>query len=140
MPGKTMRGKGPGVRAVDRARSALTRAEKLGEATRDAGFDWRDVHGVLAKVREELDETEAALDRDDLDAAAEEIGDMMLALANVPRFIGRSAEDTLHRACDKFIRRFRQVEALAAKRGLDLRKLSDAETDALWIEAKRIGV
>ncbi len=121
----------------DRSLPALIRAEKLGVHARELGMDWRDVHAVLAKVREELDETEAALERGDPKAAAEEIGDMMLAIANAPRFVDRGAEETLDRACEKFVARFQHVERLATERKLDLRRLDDAAIDQLWNEAKK---
>jgi MazG family protein len=119
-----------------RALPALMRAEKLGEKARRHGMDWADAREVLAKVREELEEAEHALEHRDDSALAEEIGDMMLALANVPRFIGHNAEETLRRACDKFIARFGRVERLAASRGLDLKSLTPAELESLWQEAK----
>ena len=121
---------------IARALPALTRAQKLGSRARDAGMDWRDIHGVLAQVREEIAEVEDALERNDTEAAAEEIGDMLLALANAPRFIEHDAEATLRRACDKFGGRFRIVERLAAERGLDLPQLSPSEIQRLWDEAK----
>jgi uncharacterized protein YabN with tetrapyrrole methylase and pyrophosphatase domain len=114
------------------------RAEKLGEKARRKGMDWVDIRDVLKKVREELDEIEAALGEGDHDAAASEVGDMMLALANAPRFIGHNAEETLRRACDKFVGRFEAVERLAATRNLDLKKMSPSELESLWQEAKRI--
>ena len=122
---------------VARSLPAAARAEKLGARAREAGMDWRDIHEVLAKVREEMDEVEGALAADDLAGAAAEIGDMMLALANAPRFIGHRAEETLRRSCDKFTARFGRVERIAAARGLDLRTLSPEQLDALWNEAKR---
>jgi len=123
---------------VARALPALMRAEKLGARVREAGMDWTDIHAVLAKVREEMDEVEGALARDDLEAAAGELGDMLLALANAPRFIGASAEDALRRACDKFAARFAAVERLAAARGDDLKSLDPDALDALWQQAKRL--
>jgi MazG family protein len=126
-----------GLGGVARTLPALMRAEKLGESARRAGMDWQDARHVLAKVREELEEAEAALERGDREAASAEIGDLMLAVANTPRFLGGSAEVTLRRACDKFVARFDALEKLAAERGLDLRKLSDAEIDRLWTEAKK---
>jgi MazG family protein len=122
---------------VGRGLPAAMRAQKLGERARDIGMDWEDARAVLAKVREELEEAEAALDRGDHEAAAEEIGDMMLALANAPRFIGRDAEQTLRRACDKFVARFARVEELARTRKLDLRALDASQIDGLWEEAKK---
>ncbi len=133
------KGTGPSARLAHtgRALPALMRAEKLGEKARRAGMDWQDVRGVLAKVREELDEIERAIERGDDEQAADEMGDLMLAIANAPRFIGRDAELTLRRACDKFVARFEAVERLASSRGLELRNLSPEQVEALWQEAKR---
>ncbi len=115
---------------------ASMRAEKLGEEARRAGMDWANIREVLAKAREEIEEIEHALDRGDTAGAAEEIGDLMLAVANAPRFIGTHAEQTLVAACDKFVARFDQVAAIAAARGLDLKAMTPSEIDALWSEAK----
>jgi MazG family protein len=134
------RARGGATSALDgiaRAMPALARAEKLGSRARHAGMDWRDIHDVLAKVREEMDEVEGALANNDTDAAAGELGDMLLALANAPRFIEHNAEETLRRACDKFARRFAAVERLASSRGLDLKQMRADQIDALWNEAKR---
>jgi MazG family protein len=123
---------------IARGLPALMLAQKLGARARQAGMDWADIHEVLAKVREEMDELEGALAADDSDAAAHELGDMLLALANAPRFIGHDAEETLRRACEKFIRRFAGVERIASARGLDLAKMTAAELESLWQEAKRL--
>jgi MazG family protein len=134
---RRMAGASSALDGIARALPALTRAQKLGTRARDAGMDWRDIHEVLAQVREEMDEVEGALSRNDPEAAAEELGDMLLALANAPRFIGHDAETTLRRACDKFSERFRLVERLAAERGLDLKQLTAGAIQGLWDEAKR---
>lgn len=123
---------------IARGLPALIRAQKLGTRAREAGMDWTDIHEVLAKVREEMDELEGALAANDSEAAAHELGDMLLALANAPRFIGHDAEETLSRACEKFIRRFRVVERIASARGLDLTKMTANELESLWQEAKRL--
>jgi uncharacterized protein YabN with tetrapyrrole methylase and pyrophosphatase domain len=101
-------------------------------------MDWPDLREVLKKVREELDEADAALAQGDNEAVAAEIGDMMLALANAPRFIGHNAEETLRRACDKFVGRFEAVERLASSRDLDLKTMAPSEVESLWQEAKRL--
>ncbi|MBV8774178.1 MAG: nucleoside triphosphate pyrophosphohydrolase [Deltaproteobacteria bacterium] len=124
------------VDGIARGLPALMRAQKLGMRARQAGMDWADIHDVLAKVREEMDELEGALAANDRNSAAQEVGDMLLALANAPRFIGHDAEETLARACEKFIRRFKGVERIASARGLDLTRLTPNELEALWQEAK----
>jgi tetrapyrrole methylase family protein/MazG family protein len=121
---------------VGRGLPSMMRAEKLGEKARRAGMDWANIREVLAKAREEIDEVEQALDRNDTVHAAEELGDLMLAIANAPRFINRNAEQTLRAACDKFVARFDHVAQIAASRGLDLKRMTPLEIDALWNEAK----
>ncbi|GAC1600981.1 MAG: hypothetical protein NVS4B10_12820 [Myxococcales bacterium] len=44
------------IAGVPVALPALVRAERIAEKASAVGFDWPDVQGVLAKVREELDE------------------------------------------------------------------------------------
>ncbi len=122
---------------VARAMPALMRAQKLGERARGAGMDWDNISAVIAKVGEELDEIRAAIAAGDREAAAEEIGDAMLALANAPRFVGHEAETTLRRACDKFVRRFKEVERIAAADGLEPARLGGDELEQLWQRAKR---
>jgi MazG family protein len=134
---KKAAGKDPGLGQTGRGLPALMRAEKLGVKARRKGMDWRDVGEVLKKVREELVEAEAALAQGDHAALASELGDMMLALANAPRFIGHNAEEILRRACDKFVGRFDAVERLAASRHLDLKQMSPSDLESLWQEAKR---
>jgi len=121
---------------VGRGLPSMMRAEKLGEKARRAGMDWANIRDVLAKAREEIGEVEQALDRDDTIHAAEELGDLILAIANAPRFINQNAEQTLRAACDKFVTRFDEVARIAASRGLDLKAMTPTEIDALWNEAK----
>jgi MazG family protein len=131
----------PGAKSIantGRALPSLMRAEKLGAKARRAGMDWANIREVLAKAREEMDEIEHALDRGDNDGAAEEIGDLMLAIANAPRFIERDAEQTLRAACDKFVTRFDEVAKIAASRGLDLKAMRPEDIEALWNEAKQM--
>jgi MazG family protein len=121
---------------VGRGLPSMMRAEKLGEKARRAGMDWGNIREVLAKAREEIAEIEHALDRGDTAGAAEEIGDLMLAVANAPRFIDKDAEQTLRAACDKFVARFDEVARIAASRGLNLKAMTPSEIDGLWTEAK----
>ena len=98
-------------------------------------MDWANIREVLAKAREEIDEVEHALDRNDTAHAAEELGDLMLAIANAPRFINHMPNNSARRL--RQVRRaLRRVARLAASRGLDLKPMTPSEIDALWEEAK----
>ena len=122
--------------AVPRALPALVRAAKLGRRAARVGFDWPEAREVRAKVLEELHEVDAALAGDGA-AVAGELGDLLFAIANWSRHLEVDAETALRGANSKFERRFERMEELARERGLELARLSAAEWDALWREAKR---
>jgi ATP diphosphatase len=121
---------------VPNALPALARAEKLAKRAAGVGFDWPDAAAVLAKVREELDETAAAVDSGDKDAVHEEIGDLLFAVANLARHLGHDAEAALRDANLKFTRRFRHVEARAREDGVALDQAGLERLDGYWNEIR----
>src|SRR5438046_5851601 len=111
------------------------RASKISLRAALIGFYWSDADSSIDKIEEELDEIEDAIDdRAPPAALEEEIGDLLFATANLARKLDIEPETALRRATAKFERRFRRVEALAAKRGIG-RDLDALE--ALWQEVKR---
>ncbi len=122
---------------VPRALPALQRAHRLGEKAAHVGFDWANARAVLSKVHEELAELEAALHNESHDRAAQELGDLLFALASLARHLRVHAEDVLQRASDRFIARFRRVEEMLAARGIDAHRASAELWDQLWEEAKQ---
>ena len=115
---------------------ALTRAMELQRKASTVGFDWNDPRAVLAKIREEADEIEAALDRNDKQEIAEETGDLMFALVNLARHVDADPETALRATNAKFERRFAYIERALAAKGRSLENASLDEMDALWNEAK----
>jgi tetrapyrrole methylase family protein/MazG family protein/ATP diphosphatase len=127
---------------IARALPALTRAAKLGRRAAHVGFDWENASQVREKVLEEVGELDVALARSVTPGApelAEELGDLLLTVANWSRHLGVDPEEALRSANSKFERRFRRMERLAGERGDALETLSAAAWDALWREAKRSG-
>ena len=117
--------------SVARAMPALMRAEKLQGKAAKAGFDWPDIGPALDKVSEELAELRRAVEKHS--NVEEELGDLLFAAAKAGRFAGVDPEHALQLACDKFIRRFRRVEALADK---PLDQLDLPALEGLWRRAK----
>ena len=122
---------------VKAGQPALARAMELQRKASTVGFDWNDPRAVLRKIREEADEIEAALDRDDKGGLAEETGDLLFALVNLARHVGVDPELALRRTNAKFERRFGYIEQALASRGRSLEDATLQEMDALWEEAKR---
>jgi tetrapyrrole methylase family protein / MazG family protein len=112
---------------------ALAASQEMQERAANIGYDWPSIDGVLDKVTEELGELRAAA----TDAERrEEFGDLLMVLVNVARKDGIEAEAALRAANEKFRRRFRVVERLAAERGVALRDLDFDGLDELWDRAK----
>ena len=112
---------------------ALAASQEMQERAANIGYDWPSIEGVLDKVTEELDELRSATS----DAERrEEFGDLLMVLVNVARKEGIEAEAALRAANDKFRRRFRIVERLAAEQGVALRDLDFGALDELWDRAK----
>jgi ATP diphosphatase len=117
---------------------ALTRAMELQRKAATVGFDWNDPRAVLAKIREEIDEVEAALDDGDAAGARAETGDLMFALVNLARHVDADPEGALRATNAKFERRFAYIERALAAEGRDCASATLAEMDALWNEAKKL--
>ena len=115
---------------------ALTRALKLQNKAGQVGFDWNEPRAVLAKIREEADEIEAALDAQDEAHAATEVGDLLFAVVNLARHLQADPEGILRATNRKFERRFASIERALAAQGKRPQDATLAEMDALWDAAK----
>jgi nucleoside triphosphate diphosphatase len=121
---------------ITTALPALTRALKLQQKASQVGFDWNDPRAVLAKIREEADEIEAALDAGDKRHAAAETGDLLFAVVNLARHLDADPESALRMTNQKFERRFASIERALGERGKTPTQATLAEMDALWDAAK----
>ena len=135
---KRQEGKAEGPGAVSGTLPALMRAEKIGHKAAKVGFDWPDVRGAIAKVREELDELERELpgpgaERDPVRVHAE-LGDLLFAVTNVARHLGVRPELALHDASVTFTRRF---DAMVARLPRAPEACNAEELDAAWEAVKR---
>ena len=135
----------------------LLKAQRTQEKAARVGFDWKDAEGPLAKIREELDELMAEVEKvkdaantkyakndagvekiDPADAGRvkAELGDLLFSVANLARHLGVDSESAVELTTAKFARRFRTVEAAAKAEGRPLKDMDLAEMDALWNRAK----
>ena len=121
---------------VKAGQPALARAMQLQRRASTVGFDWNDPRAVLRKIREEADEIEAALDRNERGELEGETGDLLFAVVNMARHVGIDPEMALRGTNAKFERRFGYIERALASRGRSLSSASLEEMDSLWNEAK----
>jgi tetrapyrrole methylase family protein/MazG family protein len=139
-----------GLPPMDRAYSLQKKAAK-------AGFDWPDTEGVAAKIREELEEVQAALaayttislhsptagrpvqaakDTQDREQIEEELGDLLFSVINLCRYLKVEPSIALRRTNSKFVNRFKYVEKKMKESGQEMKKENLDIMDSFWNEAK----
>ena len=108
------------------------------------GYDWPDLEGPLAKVREELDEVEAARasagapapETEADDAVFGEIGDLLFTVVNLARKANVDPELALRGTTRRFVERVEQAEKIAAADGERWTTLDLEEQDRYYARAK----
>ena len=116
---------------------SVIKAYRIQDKARHVGFDWEDKQDVWQKVREEIDELEAELKREDKQRSEEELGDFLFAVINAARLYKLNPDNALEHTNQKFIRRFNFIEEHSLKQGKPLTEMTLEEMDALWEEAKQ---
>jgi tetrapyrrole methylase family protein/MazG family protein len=138
---------GSALDGVPKELPALLRAQRLQDKASRAGFDWPEISGVIAKVQEELDELNAAIQGSapdepvlsEVEGVELELGDLLFSLVNMARFLNLSAEDALRKSIGRFSARFRYMEQTIERGGRRLKEASPEEMNSLWEEAKASG-
>ncbi len=126
---------------VPRALPALLRAAKLQKRASRVGFEWDDIAPVFDKIREEIDELEAAtklLDGSEKSKQEQqsELGDVLFSVVNLSRHLGHDPETALTTSSNKFIRRFSYIEHRLADDGRKFEDTSLEELETLWQASK----
>ncbi len=116
---------------------SLIKAYRIQDKARHVGFDWEQREDVWKKVREELDELEAELAKDDKKASEQELGDFLFAVINAARLYKLNPDNALEMTNQKFISRFNYIEKCSREKGKPMTEMTLEEMDKLWNEAKK---
>lgn len=137
---------------------ALSTAKRIAEQASSVGFDWQDhlelsreqgmmsrsaAEQSLDKISEEVEELKKEIlilkkeDSQNKIRLAEEIGDILFAVANVARLLQINPEFALKKTNEKFKNRFRYIEKQLQKQGRDIQQASLEEMETLWQQAKQ---
>ena len=129
---------------VPEALPALLQARKVQRRAAAVGYDWPDLAGPLAKVREELHELEVAIARAGTPAPEtepdadvhHELGDLLFTVVNVARRLNVDPELALRATTRRFTTRVELAAELAEAEGDDWRSLGLDAQDAYYERAK----
>jgi ATP diphosphatase len=121
---------------------ALSRAYKIQKRCANVGFDWEALPPVVDKIKEELGEVLAEVNRIDLTdeqkqlRIEDELGDLLFANVNLVRHLKCDPEQILRQGNKKFSDRFRLVEKAVKATGKELKECDLAELEAHWVTIK----
>lgn len=126
------------LKGVSASLPALVRAAKISGKAAKTGFEYPEIDGAIDKVTEEFSEVKAEIAKNNTCGVAEEIGDLLFAVANLARMCGVNAEEALYKTNEKFIGRFGKMEELAKENGKELSLLNISEKIKLWNMSKQL--
>ena len=122
---------------------ALLLARKAQKRAASIGFEYPDLVGAAADLRDELRELEQELERGAPEREVEpdprqasELGDVLFAAVNVARHLNVDPELELRRATDRFVQRVERAEELARDAGQAFAELPLADQDRYFDLAK----
>jgi tetrapyrrole methylase family protein/MazG family protein len=120
------------------AMPALTMAFRIGEKAGGVGFDWSKADDVFDKIAEEIAELRQELDSSqrDKDMIANEIGDLLFAVASLARKLDIEPETALRSALKKFRTRFNELEKRVTSGGNKFTDFSLQQLESLWQQIK----
>ena len=113
---------------------ALAYAQKQAKRVAKVGFDWPNAEEVFEKIHEEIDELKEAMVAQNQADIEHELGDILMACANLGRKLNVSSEFALQKATRRFHHRFQWMEQYHEG---DLSLLSTQELELLWKKAKK---
>lgn len=103
------------------------------------GFKWEKSDQIIEQIQSEISEVAIHLKDGNQNKLQEEIGDLLHAVFSLCVFCQFDPEDTLIKSVNKFERRFRATQQLAAEKGFStLNGQSFDKLMALWNQAKKL--
>lgn len=123
---------------VPDALPSVIKAYRIQDKARNVGFDWKQKEDVWTKVREELEELEVELKKENKENSTKELGDFLFSVINAARLYHLDPDNALEHTNKKFISRFNYIEQKVKEAGKQLKNLTLAEMDELWNEAKKL--
>ena len=121
---------------IPKSLPSLATSERLQDKSAQVGFEWENYQDVIEKIYEELEELKLGIQKKDQDNIEEEIGDLLIGIVNLSRFLNVSAEVAMQKSNRKFYRRFTKMEKLIQNDNKEIDKLPLEELDNYWNKVK----
>lgn len=123
------------LEGIPKRMPAILRALKIQNRMTKVGFDWENINQVWEKLYEEINELKNAKTKEE---QLHEIGDLLIAVINLARFMNIDPEEALNLANDRTVNRFNYIQQKVKEKGKKLEELTLQEMENFWQEAKNI--
>ena len=121
---------------IPKSLPSLMASERLQDKAASVGFEWENYQDVINKIYEELEELKLGIKNNNQKNIEEELGDILIGVVNLSRFLNVSAEVAMQKANKKFYKRFTTMEKFITKDKKEIDKLSLSELDSYWKKVK----
>ena len=121
---------------IPKSLPSLMSSERLQDKAASVGFEWENYQDVINKIYEELEELKLGIKDNNQKNIEEELGDILIGVVNLSRFLNVSAEVAMQKANKKFYKRFTTMEKFITKDKKEIDKLSLSELDSYWKKVK----
>ncbi|MBT8394740.1 MAG: nucleoside triphosphate pyrophosphohydrolase [Bacteroidia bacterium] len=135
---KLKEGKKSVLEGVPKSLPAVVKANRIQDKVAGVGFDWERPEQVFEKVKEELNELQLEINKENQEAIENEFGDVLFSMINYARFLKINPENALERTNKKFIKRFQHLEKQSKLLKKELKDMSLEEMDVYWEESKKL--
>jgi XTP/dITP diphosphohydrolase len=135
---KLKEGKKSVLEGVPKSLPALVKASRIQDKVAGVGFDWEEPQQIIDKVKEELQELDDEISKNNADKIEAEFGDVLFSMINYARFLKINPENALERTNKKFIKRFQYLEKKAKQLNKPIKDMTLSEMNIYWEEAKKI--
>ncbi len=132
MQSKSQSSAGEAMESVSKTLPSLMRSEKLWKKAERGGFQLADAGQAFDLAEQQLSQLRAMADRGQTEAYDRKLGELLFSIAGVSRFLKTDCEKSLYDACDRFIGQFRELEASAQEKGIDIQKSDPEAVQQLW--------
>ncbi|MCJ7843032.1 nucleoside triphosphate pyrophosphohydrolase [Lederbergia sp. NSJ-179] len=128
------------LRKTEKGLPALIKAYEYQKRAAKVGFDWGQAKEAWKKVKEEMQEFDWEVAKDNKQEQIKELGDLLFAIVNVSRLLNIHPEEALQSTNEKFARRFTYIEGKVRESGKSFGEYTLEQLDRFWEEAKEKGL
>ena len=118
---------------------ALLQALEISQIAKENKFDWKDFHGPLIKIKEEIIEIENELKRKNIktENIELEIGDLLFSIVNLCRHLDINPEISMIKANNKFKNRFTNMLNQFENKS-EFHNKSSKQKESIWQKIKKL--